>query len=168
MKKISIVILSVGMFFATAHYVFAQEVELSQEEVKSSQSFIQKNLTKVREFALVQYEQVDAWRLTQRDVWEAIKSEKELQITEEKLVLNENRENRTDRVLNGEQVSIVNASGQDFEKTGNVFLMKLYTALLTIFVIIFSSPIIFYGIILFFVLVFLNKLFVKLFRRQQF
>ncbi len=159
-------ILFLGIFFSTTQYISAQEVEVSIES--GDRDFVQENLSKIKSFSLNQYEKIDVWRMTQVDTWKAIKTEKELQIIEGELELDDNRNERVDRVLNEEQVSLINNSGQDFEKTGNVFLLKLYTALLGIFVFVFSTPVFFYGIILFIIIIIINKIFNQLFNRNNF
>lgn len=108
------------------------------------------------------YEKVDAWRLSQAGIWRDIKSEKELQITSLSQTTEENRNERVENTLNGEQGTLFKGSSQDFKGTGNVFLLKLYVIALNIFLFIFTTPVIFYGIIIIAMLSVLNKIIQKI------
>jgi hypothetical protein len=155
MKKLSIfAILSVVILFPVMS-VFAQTNVDTATKVSTT---TQKVTTSVRDAAMPWYQKIDAWRVSQNETWKAIKSEKELQITQGQQQLDDNRDNRVDRVLNEEQASLVNGAGDDIGKTGNVFLLKLYVALLTIFVIIFSYPLVFYTIIVFLIVSIISSL----------
>lgn len=139
--------------------VFA-EGEISNAEKISETT--QKISNSVRDTAMPWYKKIDTWRMSQNETWKALKIEKELQITQGEQELDQNRDNRVDKVLNEEQVSLVNNSGQDIQKTGNVFLLKLYVALLSLFVIVFSYPVVFYVIIAIIIFSIISSLFNKI------
>lgn len=159
MKKTSILIITLGLVLPVA-FVFAQtKVDTTATKVSET---TQRVTTTVRDTAMPWYKKIDAWRISQNQTWKAIKTEKELQITQGQQQLDDNRDNRVDRVLNEEQVSLVNNSGKDIEETGNVFLLKLYVALLSVFGIIFSYPLVFYTIITFLIISIVSSLFHKI------
>lgn len=116
----------------------------------------------VKAWGISIYEKVDAWRLSQAGIWRDIKSEKELQITSLSQTTEENRNERVENTLNGEQGTLFKGSSQDFKGTGNVFLLKLYVIALNIFLFIFTTPVIFYGIIIIAMLSVLNKIIQKI------
>ena len=108
------------------------------------------------------YNKVDAWRMSQGKIWTDIKNEKEAEVAERTQTVDTNRDNRVNRILNEEQTSLFNGSGADLKGDGNIFLLRLYTFALFIFVIIFTTPIIFYGIIILVVIAILNKIIQKI------
>lgn len=116
----------------------------------------------IKAWGISVYEKIDAWRLSQAGIWRDIKSEKELQITSLSQTTEENRNERVDNVLNGDQGTLFKGSSQDFKGTGNVFLLKLYVIALNIFLFIFTTPVIFYGIIIIAMLSVLNKVIQKI------
>lgn len=116
----------------------------------------------IKAWGISVYEKIDAWRLSQAGIWRDIKSEKELQITSLSQITEENRNERVDNVLNGDQGTLFKGSSQDFKGSGNVFLLKLYVLALNIFLFIFTTPVIFFGIILIGVLAILNKVIQKI------
>ncbi len=118
--------------------------------------------TIVRAWGISVYEKVDAWRVQQSGIWRDIKAEKELQITSLSQTTEENRNERVDNVLNGDQGTLFQGSGQDFKGNGNVFLLKLYVFALNIFLFVFTTPIIFYGIITIALLAIINKIIQKI------
>ncbi len=118
--------------------------------------------TIVRAWGISVYEKVDAWRAQQSGIWRDIKAEKELQITSLSQTTEENRNERVDNVINGDQGTLFQGSGQDFKGNGNVFLLKLYVFALNIFLFIFTTPVIFYGIITIALLAIINKIIQKI------
>ena len=118
--------------------------------------------TIVRAWGISVYEKVDAWRVQQSGIWRDIKAEKELQITSLSQTTEENRNERVDNVLNGDQGTLFQGSGQDFKGNGNVFLLRLYVFALNIFLFIFTTPVIFYGIITIALLAIINKIIQKI------
>lgn len=159
MKKTTLFLIALG-FVLPLTLVFAQEK--TDTVITKASEKTQQVTTVVRDTALPWYKKIDAWRISQNQTWKAIKTEKELQITQGQQQLDDNRDNRVDRVLNEEQVSLVNNSGKDIEETGNVFLLKLYVALLSVFGIIFSYPLVFYTIITFLIISIVSSLFHKI------
>jgi hypothetical protein len=85
-----------------------------------------------------------------------------LQITSLSQTTEENRNERVENTLNGEQGTLFKGSSQDFKGTGNVFLLKLYVFALNIFLFIFTTPVIFYGIIIIGILSILNRIVQKI------
>lgn len=159
MKKTPFLIVALGLTLPSV-FAFAQtKVNITATKVAET---TQQVTTTVRDATMPWYKKIDAWRISQNETWKAIKTEKELQIAQGQQQLDDNRDNRVDRVLNEEQVSLVNNSGQDIQKTGNVFLLKLYVALLSVFVIIFSYPLVFYTIIVFLIVSITSSLFNKI------
>jgi hypothetical protein len=64
---------------------------------------------------------------------------------------------RTNRVLEGEQASVVQGSVKDFD--GNIFLLKIYIAAISLFVLIFSYPIVFYAVVIFLILAIAHRIY---------
>lgn len=116
----------------------------------------------VKAWGVSVYEKVDAWRVQQSGIWRDIKAEKELQITSLSQTTENNRDERVDNVLNGDQATLFQGSGQDFKGSGNVFLLKLYVFALNIFLFVFTTPVIFYGIITIALLAIINKIVQKI------
>jgi hypothetical protein len=116
----------------------------------------------IKAWGISVYEKINAWRLSQATIWRDIKSEKELQITSLSQTTEENRNERVENTLNGEQGTLFKGSSQDFKGTGNVFLLKLYVFALNIFLFIFTTPVIFYGIIIIGILSILNRIVQKI------
>lgn len=116
----------------------------------------------VKAWGISVYEKVDAWRVQQSGIWRDIKAEKELQITSLSQTTEDNRNERVDNVLNGDQTTLFQGSGQDFKGSGNVFLLKLYVFALNVFLFVFTTPVIFYGIITIALLAILNKIVQKI------
>ncbi len=116
----------------------------------------------VRVWGISVYEKVDIWRVGQLGVWRDIKTEKELQINSLEQSVEENRDERVEKTLTGEQSTMFTGASEDFSGTGNSFLLKLYVVAINIFVFIFSTQIIFYGIILLVILSILNKIIQKI------
>lgn len=108
------------------------------------------------------YNKVDVWRASQGKIWTDIKNEKEAEVAARTQTVDENRDNRVNRILNEEQTTLFNGAGNDLKGDGNIFLLRLYTFALFIFVIIFTTPIIFYGIIILVIIAILNKIIQKI------
>ncbi len=120
----------------------------------------------IKNFGISIYEKADAWRAAQLEIWKAIKLEKETQIaviTEDQDI---KRSGRVDKLLDGQQDTLFQGSGTEVQSTGNVFLLKLYSFVLFLFVIIFSSRVIFYGIAIFLILTIIARIINK-FRHPQ-
>lgn len=105
------------------------------------------------------YQKIDAWRVQQATIWTAIKTEKETEITVRTQTVNDHRDDRVNRILNEEQITLFNGAGEDLKGDGNIFLLRLYAFALSIFVIIFTTPVIFYGIIIIVLLSIVHKIF---------
>jgi len=123
-------------------------------------------LEPVKETGISLFQKIDAWRIHQESIWRAMKTEKETQIEERTTAMYDKVDNRVDRVLEGEQASLVQGAGDDFD--GSIFLLKLYTAVLAVFVIVFSSKLLFFGIVGLVLFSFVYKLVVRLRHRDQF
>jgi len=120
----------------------------------------------IKNFGFSIYEKVDAWRAAQLEIWKAIKMEKETQIaiiTEDQ---DAKRSGRVEKLLDGQQDTLFQGSGSEVKGTGSVFLLKLYSFVLFLFVIIFSSRVIFYGIAIFLILTIIARIINK-FRHPQ-
>jgi hypothetical protein len=118
---------------------------------------------KIKHWGISVYEKIDAWRIHQYDTWVAIKNEKRQQIKDQTNALDEHRDERVDKVLNEQQTSLVQGSGDEFKGSGHVFLLKLYAGVLAVLTFIFSSRLVFYAILIFLVLTILSKL-INMFR----
>lgn len=116
----------------------------------------------VQSFFLATYAKIDAWRVSQLAVWNGIKTEKETQIAVLVSTNDDKRSERVDKVLDGENVTMFEGSGSELQGNGNVFLLKLYSFVLFLFIIIFSTPIIFYGIAIFLVLTIISRIINKI------
>ena len=131
----------------------------SQEPISANSSPL---LNSTKGFFASLYAKMDAWRLSQLDIWKAIKAEKEEQIADTTAQGDKKRAERVDNVLDGKSTTVFQGSGSELSDNGNVFLLKLYSFALFIFVIIFSSPYIFYGIAIFLVLVIISRIINKI------
>lgn len=113
---------------------------------------------KAKNWAISVYEKIDAWRVKQHDVWLAIKAEKRQQIEDKTNALDDHRDERVEKVLDEEQTSLVQGSGDEIKGSGNVFLLKLYAGLLSVLTFIFASRLVFYAILVLLVIAILSRL----------
>lgn len=120
----------------------------------------------IKNFGISIYEKVDTWRAAQLEIWKAIKMEKETQIAVITEDQDAKRSGRVDKLLDGQQDTLFQGSGSEVKGTGSVFLLKLYSFVLFLFVIIFSSKVIFYGIAIFLILTIIARIINK-FRHPQ-
>lgn len=116
----------------------------------------------VKSFFLATYAKIDAWRVSQLAVWNGIKTEKETQIAVLVSTNEEKQSERINNVLEGESVTMFEGSGSELQGNGNIFLLKLYSFVLFLFIIIFSTPVIFYGIAIFLVLTIISRIINKI------
>jgi len=112
---------------------------------------------KVKAFASNIYNKVDTWRKGQETTWRALKAEKQEEIKARDNKMDQGLKDRENKVLEGEQASIVQDSVKDFD--WHIFLLKIYVAALTVFVFIFAYPVAFYGVIIVIVLSILRRLY---------
>lgn len=111
----------------------------------------------VKAFGNKIYTAVDAWRAGQETSWRALRTSKQDEITTRNSAMDAGIQNRVDKVLAGEQASIVQGSVKDFD--WHIFLLKLYVAALTVFVFIFAYPIAFYGIAIVVILLIIRQIY---------
>lgn len=116
----------------------------------------------VQSFFLSTYAKIDTWRVSQLAVWNGIKTEKETQIAVLVSTNEEKQSERINNVLKGESVTMFEGSGSELQGNGNIFLLKLYSFVLFLFIIIFSTPVIFYGIAIFLVLTIISRIINKI------
>lgn len=112
---------------------------------------------KVKAFASNIYNKVDTWRKGQETTWRALKTEKQGEVKIRDAKMDQGLKDRENKVLEGEQASIVQGSVKDFD--WHIFLLKIYIAALTVFVFIFAYPIAFYGVIIVIVFAILRRLY---------
>jgi hypothetical protein len=113
--------------------------------------------TSVKIFASNIYNKVDTWRKGQETTWRALKTEKQEEVKARDAKMDQGLKDRENKVLEGEQASIVQGSVKDFD--WHIFLIKIYIAALTVFVFIFAYPIAFYGVIIVIVFSILRRLY---------
>lgn len=148
----SILTLAIGLPLATA---FAEtkapvsvKVEVSSPAVDQAKTNASGFWDSTKAWGTGVYNKIDGWRLSQLETWKAIKAEKEAQITAGTDQLDANRNQRVDNVLNEQAPSLTTGAGQDIGGNGHVFLLKLYSFVIFLFIIILSTPVIFYGAII--------------------
>lgn len=150
------VIISVITMVILAHSVSAETItpETSSNSVKVNSGEVQ---TSTKAFGNSIFQKVDTWRAGQEKAWSALKLEKqeEVKVRDEKM--DQGLVDRTNRVLEGEQASVVQGSVKDFD--GNIFLLKIYIAAISLFVLIFSYPIVFYAVIIFLTLTIVHRIY---------
>lgn len=161
-------------------FVFAETKVIQKTETSSSEKVIvdatqkkdegvqnESTEASIKNWFNAIYQKVDAWRIHQSEIWTGIKNEKEAQIAAQTQEVDTNRDNRVNRILNEEQTTLFNGAGTDLKGDGNIFLLRLYSFALFLFVIVFTTPIIFYGIIILVTLAIVSKIIQKIRNPQQ-
>ncbi len=159
MKKITTIIVTLLAVMMPAAFVLAETGDAVPEKVSVT---TEKITTTVRDVATPWYKKIDSWRIFQKATWESLKQEKELRIAKNEQTLDNNRDDRVNAVLDEEKASIVVDSGKDINTTGETFFLKLYVALLAVFVIIFSYPVVFYALVIFIIISVISSLINKI------
>jgi hypothetical protein len=103
------------------------------------------------------FQKIDTWRAGQAQTWAALKTEKQEEVKIRDAKMDQGLVDRTNRVLEGEQASVVQGSVKDFD--GNIFLLKIYIAAISLFVLIFSYPIVFYAVVIFLILAIAHRIY---------
>jgi gas vesicle protein len=140
--------LFIGMFalvsvvFPQVLFAQADQDIVAIESTLSTEFQVVKEKTKMQKNRIMAI--IEKWRKDQAEMWSSIKAEKQEQVAARDNAMDQGLLDRTNRVLEGEQVSLVQDSFEDFD--GNIFLLKLYIAALSIFVAIFNQPVVFYTI----------------------
>jgi hypothetical protein len=144
-------IFSIGVSFAFAETVLSvpatktaetKSVETtSADENAPMEKEVAPYLEPVKKSALSIFDTIENWRLNQEKIWRAIRTEKEQEIDARNEIMDDKIMDRSEKVLNEEQSTVVTGAGNDFD--GKILLLKLYTAVLSLFVVIFSSKALF-------------------------
>ncbi len=136
---------------------FAQTPESAAIVESDSESRID---TRAKNFFGHLYTTVDTWRENQEGIWREIKSEKEQEIATREAAMDQAKADRVDRVLEGDQTSMYNGGFNGFD--WHILLLKLYNFALFIFTVIFSSRLLFFGILVLIIGAILIKIYDKI------
>lgn len=99
-------------------------------------------LDPVKRFFVNIFSVVEVWRTQQETIWTGIKVNKQAEIAQREIRMDNEILGRSEKVLNEQQSTVVQGAGDDFD--GSIFLLKIYVFVLSIFVFIFTHSWLFY------------------------
>jgi hypothetical protein len=128
----------------------SDDKKINPEEIKDSAKKISSSI----------FQKIDSWRANQSNIWSALKLEKQEEVKIRDAKMDQGLIDRTNRVLEGEQASVVQGSVKDFD--ANIFLLKIYIAIISLFVLIFSYPVVFYAVVILLILVVVHRIYERI------